>query len=73
MGWSAGFRFLIVGLLALVMYVPLFFVGDIIDSRVNYSRQTISDVGSEWGGPQTIGAPQLVVPVEGPQTRRERK
>jgi inner membrane protein len=73
MGWSAGFRFLVVGLLALIMYVPLFLVGGIIDSRVNYSRQTISDVGREWGGPQTIGAPHLVIPVEGPKTRRERR
>ncbi len=69
MKWSAGFRFFVVGLLALLMYIPLFFVGSIIDSRVSYSRSTIMDVSREWGGAQTISGPQLIIPVEGPVTR----
>lgn len=70
---SAGFRFLVVGLLALFMFIPLWFVGQVIDSRANYSRQTITEVGREWGGHQQINGPRIVIPVEGPVTRLEQR
>ncbi|WP_226779335.1 cell envelope integrity protein CreD [Oceaniglobus trochenteri] len=70
---SAGFRFLIVGLLALFMFIPLFFVGEIVGERAEYSRRTIEDVGQEWGGRQVIAGPRLVLPLEGPLTRTERR
>lgn len=70
---SAGSRFLIVGILALLMFIPLFFVGAVIDGRADYSRQTIDEVGREWGGQQLISGPVLVIPVEGPVTRTERR
>jgi len=66
---SAGFRFFVVGILVLLMFIPLFFVGEIIDSRADYNRQTIWDVGNEWGGAQTVSGPLLVIPVEGPVER----
>ena len=66
---SAGFRFFVVGLLVLLMFIPLFFVGEIIDSRADYNRQTIWEVGNEWGGAQTVSGPMLVIPVEGPVER----
>ncbi|QQA42436.1 cell envelope integrity protein CreD [Pelagovum pacificum] len=62
---SAGTRFFIVGVLTLFMFIPLFFVGAIIDERADYSRQTIASIGEEWGGTQQIAGPQLVIPVEG--------
>jgi len=68
---SAGVRFLIVGVLALLMFIPLFFVGAVIDGRADYSRQAIREVGQEWGGAQLISGPVLIVPVEGPTTRLE--
>jgi len=61
---SAGLRFFIVGILVLLMFVPLFFAGDIINSRKNYSESTIRSVGREWGGAQLLSGPQLVIPVE---------
>src|SRR5690606_9950944 len=70
---SAGVRFLIVGLLALLMFIPLFFVGEIVGERADYSRRTIEDVGQEWGGRQVIAGPRLVLPLEGPQARVERR
>ena len=62
---SSGFRLFVVGVLALLMYVPLFLVGTIVDARSGYQRQVTEDVGREWGGPQVLGGPVLVVPVEG--------
>ena len=65
---SAGMRFLIVGLLVILMSVPMFLIGELIGERADYSRQTERELGAEWGGSQTIFGPQLVIPVEGPHT-----
>lgn len=61
---SIGFRFLVVGLLTLLMFVPLFFVSDVVQSRKYYSQSTLRSVGNEWGGEQAISGPVLVIPVE---------
>lgn len=68
---SSGIRFLIVGLLILLMFIPLLFVSETIDSRSRYSRDTIRDVGQEWGGAQTLSGPMLIVPVSRVETRIE--
>jgi inner membrane protein len=68
---SPGARFLIVGVLALFMYIPLAMVGEVVSARANYSRQTVNAVSAEWGGAQVINGPQLVIPVQGPVTRQE--
>ncbi len=70
---SPGFRFFVVGVLILLMFIPLFFVGEVIESRADYSRETIRTVSQDWGGAQRITGPQLIVPVEGPVTRQERR
>ncbi|MEL6410556.1 MAG: cell envelope integrity protein CreD [Pseudomonadota bacterium] len=70
---SPGTRFIILGLLVLLMTIPVFFVGAIIDSRADYNRQTIRSVGLEWGGPQTLSGPLLVIPVEETVTVREKE
>lgn len=61
---SIGMRFLIVGLLTLLMFIPLFFVSEIVQSRKFYSEDTLRDVGREWGGEQIISGPVLMLPVE---------
>lgn len=61
---SSGFRFLIVGVLALFMLIPLGLVGEIIYSRTNYSQSTIQSLSHEWGGEQLFSGPQLVIPVQ---------
>lgn len=68
---ATGTRFLIVGLLALLMFIPLFFVSAVIDDRADFSRQTVREVGAEWGGSQLLSGPVLIVPVEGPVTVSE--
>ena len=68
---SIGFRFLIVGLLTVLMFIPLFLAGEVIDARADHSRNTVSSVGDEWGGPQRVAGPMIVIPVKGPVTRTE--
>lgn len=69
---SPGLRFIIVGLLVLLMTIPVFFVGAIIDSRADYNRQTLASVGQEWGGRQLLSGPVLIIPVEETIMVRER-
>ncbi|PIE06918.1 MAG: hypothetical protein CSA74_09730 [Rhodobacterales bacterium] len=61
---SPGMRFLIVGLLTLLMFIPLLMVSEIVSSRRSYSDQTVYNVGREWGGRQLISGPLLVLPVQ---------
>ncbi len=60
---SAGIRFIVVGVLALLMFIPLGLVSDVIQERSRYSDSTIRDLSREWGGAQLLSGPLLVVPV----------
>lgn len=60
---SAGMRFIVVGALALLMFIPLNLVSEIVQERSRYSDQTIADISREWGGAQLISGPLLVIPV----------
>ncbi|MGP1358680.1 cell envelope integrity protein CreD [Roseicyclus sp.] len=63
---TPGTRFLVVGLLALLMFIPLWFVSAVVEDRTRLSEQSIRDVGEEWGGTQLLSGPVLILPVEGP-------
>lgn len=65
---SPGRRFLTVGFLVLIMFIPQFFAAEVIQSRKDYSASTIESVSSEWGGPQVITGPVMVIPVEQRET-----
>ncbi|MEM1237989.1 MAG: inner membrane CreD family protein, partial [Pseudomonadota bacterium] len=67
---SAGTRFIIVGLLALFMFIPLFFAGVIIGERGSLARSTAASLGQEWGGPQVLSGPELIIPVSETITTR---
>ena len=60
---SSGLRFIAVGVLALVMFLPLSLVSGIIEDRARYSEQTVEAISREWGGAQLISGPLLVIPV----------
>jgi len=66
---SAGRRFLVVSFLVLLMFIPLFFAAEVINSRKSHSQSTVDSVGREWGGAQSLSGPQLVIPVEATVTR----
>lgn len=66
---STGMRFAIVGVLALIMFIPLFFAAEVINARKHYSQSTIDTVGQEWGGRQSLSGPVMVIPVERPYTQ----
>ena len=41
---SSGLRFIAIGLLTLVMFIPLSLVSDIINDRSRLSDQTVADI-----------------------------
>ena len=60
---SAGLRFIIVGFLALLMFIPLGLVSDVVRERADYSDQTISGLSGEWGGKHLFSGPLIAIPV----------
>jgi len=70
---SAGFRFFVVAILALLMSIPLQMVSSIIDARRDFSRATITSVGEEWGGAQVLSGPVLVIPVQQEVTETKKR
>lgn len=60
---SAGLRFIIVGALAFLMFLPLGWVSDIVKERAHYSDQTISSLSNEWGGKHLFSGPLMEIPV----------
>jgi inner membrane protein len=63
---SAGFevtkRVFFLGLLTLVLLIPLNMIGELVQERENRKLEVDSEITSQWGGPQTILGPILVVP-----------
>lgn len=62
---SAGFRFLVVALLTLLMAIPLMMAGVVVLDRGSYAEGARREVGQVWGGPQRLAGPVLEIPVEG--------
>ncbi len=60
---SSGLRFIAVGFLTLLMFIPLNLVSGIIEERAEYSEQTMRDISHEWGGAQLMSGPIIQVPV----------
>ena len=60
---SSGLRFILVGILALLMSVPLTLVSGVVQDRADYSRATIRSLSAEWGGDQLFSGPLLTNPV----------
>ncbi|MFS4436662.1 cell envelope integrity protein CreD [Paracoccaceae bacterium GXU_MW_L88] len=67
---TLGGKFIIVGLLALLMVIPLFLAGSVVGQRESINRDVVRELGEEWGGPQTFSGPVLVIPVEGTVLRQ---
>jgi inner membrane protein len=56
-------KIVLLGFLWLALLIPLFLVRALVEERQAYQNQVISEVGQEWGGPQTLAGPILTVPV----------
>jgi inner membrane protein len=61
-GFEATKRAVFLGLLMLVLLIPLSMIEDLVHERESRKLEVDSEITSQWGGPQTILGPILVVP-----------
>jgi inner membrane protein len=59
---SMGLKLIVVCFLALLMGIPAFFVGAMVDDRSNRETETVRDISDSVGGKQTFLGPTLVIP-----------
>ena len=52
-------KFLIIILTLLLLLIPIGFIYSIIGDRIDYKQEAVKNVGSTWGGEQTIYVPAL--------------
>lgn len=59
---SMGVKLITVGILALIMTVPAWFVDRLVEDRSRCAAEVSASIGSQLGGPQTFLGPVLAVP-----------
>jgi len=60
---SIAVRFVIIGLIALMMLIPLGKIGSVVDERSGLYDKVLRNIASQWGSPQEITGPMLVIPI----------
>jgi inner membrane protein len=50
------------GILTLLLLIPLGMVRSIVSERASRRGEVVNEIGTTWGGPQTVGGPVLTVP-----------
>jgi inner membrane protein len=63
---SMGLKLFIVCGLALMMTIPAFFVGDLVDERTHRANDVVKEISSHSGGQQTFLGPTLAIPYNVP-------
>jgi inner membrane protein len=61
-----GLKLFIVCGLALMMTIPAFFVGDLVDERTHRANDVVREISSHSGGQQTFLGPTLAIPYTVP-------
>jgi len=59
---SAMARLVVMGLLLLGMLIPLQMIQSVVSERTTRRDAALQEIGSTWGGFQTLGGPVLMVP-----------
>jgi inner membrane protein len=68
-GWEAGKRISFLIFLVLIMLVPLSMVEGVVEERGWRKDEVAREIGEQWGPPQIVSGPALVVPYDYTETR----
>jgi inner membrane protein len=68
-GWEAAKRVTYFIVLVLIMLVPLDMVEGVVRERAATKAEVEAEIGAQWGPPQVISGPVLVVPYEAARVR----
>lgn len=60
---SIGMRFIIIGFIAFMMLIPLGNISSVVDERSNLHKSVLNNIASQWGNPQVVTGPALVLPI----------
>lgn len=61
--WSSpGAKFIITGIITLLLLVPSMMVWGLVEERADRAEITANSIAKGWGGKQTVNGPYLVVP-----------
>lgn len=63
---SLAVHILLVAVISLLLLIPNMFFGFVLSDREQNQDYAIRSMTSAWGGEQTVGDPELVIPVEVP-------
>lgn len=55
-------RFILVGVIAAALLIPLFLVGDLVRERASLYTSVVKDISRTWGGRQQVTGPILLIP-----------
>jgi inner membrane protein len=67
---SAGLKLLVIFGIGFFLWIGTFFVGAIINERLERSREVSREIGEKWGGSQTVTGPVITVSyLTGDETR----
>ena len=60
---SMTIRFIIIGFIAFLMLMPLAQVSSIVNERSSLHTTVLSNIASQWGKPQVVSGPALILPI----------
>lgn len=66
---SPGVKFVLIGVLTVMLMVPSLFVWVLVEERADRAREVARDIAGSWGGTQQVNGPYLVVPYSETVTR----
>lgn len=62
LGKSVELRLGAIALITLILMIPLAIIAELVNDRSATREETLSEIGNEWSGKQTLLGPVLVVP-----------
>ncbi|MFK7903230.1 MAG: inner membrane CreD family protein, partial [Nitratireductor sp.] len=69
---SPGAKFVIIGLITVLLMIPAFLVWGLVEERANRAETVAGEIANGWGAAQTINGPYLVVPYRKSVKLKER-
>lgn len=65
--WSVISKLIMIGFLIAVLMIPTLMIGDLTNERKHRRDSAVIEVGTKWGGEQTVAGPVLIIPFISPK------
>ncbi|MBI3137075.1 MAG: cell envelope integrity protein CreD [Sphingobacteriales bacterium] len=65
--WDKGKLFikcLVIFLMAMLLWIPTYFIMDVVKEREVHQKEAIADISGKWAGKQTVTGPLLMLPYK---------